>query len=94
MPKQNLDLFLTEAEKALVRCDRIVGVPVEIVEAFQESVPNAPVFLTLDELDDLAGCVAAEANHTTKKLRKKQLDHILSQIEKLLAEHESHDHPT
>src|SRR5229473_2063392 len=88
MPEKTFALFLSETEKAHVRCVRIAGVPAEIVEAFEESVPNGPVFLTLDELDELGGCVAAEAKRTTKKLRTKQLDHMFSQIETLLAEHD------
>ena len=84
MAEKTFTLFLTEAEKALVRCRHVARVTDKIVEAFQESIPNGPVFLTLDELDDLAFCVAHEAKYTTKKVRKKQLDHILGQIEKLL----------
>ena len=39
---------------------------------------------TLDDFDELAGYVAAEANHTKDRKLRKQLDAILMSIERLL----------
>jgi len=41
------------------------------------------VQLTLDELEDLAGCIAAEANHTKDRKLGKKLDRIFQRIERL-----------
>lgn len=46
------------------------------------------VSFTLDELDELVGCVAAEANHTEDRARQRQLDIIADRIEELLDESE------
>ncbi len=42
------------------------------------------VSFTLDELDELVGCVAAEANHTEDRARQRHLDIIADRIEELL----------
>lgn len=42
------------------------------------------VHLTLDDLDELSGCVAAEANHTKDRKLGKKLDRIFERIERLL----------
>ena len=43
--------------------------------------------LTLDQLEDLGGYVAAEANHSTDKKLRKRLDAIFSNIQDLLESH-------
>ncbi|MGB2821999.1 MAG: hypothetical protein WBF17_13530 [Phycisphaerae bacterium] len=42
------------------------------------------VQLTLDDLDELAGCVAAEANHAKHRKLQRKLDRIFERIEGLL----------
>jgi hypothetical protein len=53
----------------------ILGDPIHIhallADPIRATATGAPVLLTLDDLEELGGYVAAEANHTTdKKLRK------------------------
>lgn len=44
-----------------------------------------PIFrFTLDDLDELGGCVAAEANHTKDKKLRKELDHLFDRIQTTL----------
>lgn len=49
----------------------LLNAPIFIHEEFAEPIrcaaTTAPVMLTLDDWEDLAGHVAAEANHTTDK---------------------------
>ncbi|MFN8009139.1 MAG: hypothetical protein U0V70_19355 [Terriglobia bacterium] len=47
--------------------------------------------LTLDDLDDLLGSIAAEANHATSRMLQKELDGLfdrLKKIEDLYIDHE------
>jgi hypothetical protein len=38
----------------------------------------------MDDLDELAGCVAAEANHTRDKRQRKEWDQLFDRIATLL----------
>ena len=46
------------------------------------------VKLTLDDLEEIIGYIAAEANHTDDKKLQKELDHLLEQLRTTL---ESYD---
>jgi hypothetical protein len=51
-----------------------------------------PVFqFTLDELDELAGDVAAEANHAKNKVLREQLDQLFERIECVLSKYTDDD---
>jgi hypothetical protein len=39
---------------------------------------------TLDELDDLLGCIAAEANHTKSSKLERELDALYGRLQKLV----------
>ena len=70
-PGEKVGLKLTAAERKLILND-LMCVEEEHVQTIQDTPPEQPVQFTLDELDDLGGYIAAEANHTTdKKLEKK-----------------------
>ena len=45
---------------------------------------SKPVMMTLDEIDDLSGYVAAEANHCADKKRQKKLDTVFEKAQDLL----------
>ena len=47
-------------------------------------VGQQQVQLTLDDLDELAGCVAAEANHTKDRRLQRKLDRIFDRVERLM----------
>lgn len=52
-----------------------------------------PVFrFTLDDLDELAGFVAAEANHTRDKKLGKDLDQLFGRISDVLKSYTDQDH--
>ena len=51
-----------------------------------------PVYpFTLDDLDELAGCVAAEANHTQDKKQQKEWDQLFSRIAAVLESYTDED---
>ncbi len=69
----------------------ILGDPIRIPQAFVDSIratpAGAPVLLTVDELEDLGGHVAAEANRTTDRKLRNKLNTIFSKIQDLLETH-------
>ena len=68
---KNEKLRLTLAERKLILEDPI-HVHDEIADPFRATLTGFPVLLTLEQLEDLGGHVAAEANHSTDmKLRKR-----------------------
>jgi hypothetical protein len=80
---EKVPLKLTAAERKLVveeltvlddQCERIV----------RNTPADGPVMLTLDELDEFMGYVAAEANHCRDRKKQKRLDAVFQKMEKLL----------
>jgi hypothetical protein len=69
----------------------ILGGPLQIHQGLAESIRATPtgatVLLSVDDLEDLSGYVAAEANHATDKKIRKQLDAIFKRIDDLLETH-------
>jgi len=89
-PDETVGLQLTDAERALV-LDELLYLDPELEEALREVRPGQPVLLTLDALDLLGGCVAAEANHTRNKKLQKRLDGIFRKIQHILDAHADDD---
>jgi len=75
----------------------ILGSPLHIHQGLAESIRatamGAPILVTLDELEDLGGYVAAEANHAKDKKLRKKLDAIFSKIDTLLETHSGEEPP-
>ncbi|MEQ9379731.1 MAG: plasmid pRiA4b ORF-3 family protein [Pirellulales bacterium] len=89
-PGERLGLKLTPAQRKLILDDLLV-----LEEALERTVRDTPegkpVMLTLDELDDLGGCVAATANHCSDKRTQQKCDRILHKIDRLLNAHTDQD---
>ncbi len=75
----------------------LLNAPISIHEEFAEPIrgaaTTAPVMLTLDDWEDLAGHVAAEANHTTDKALRKKLDALFARIQDVLEAHSDEEPP-
>ena len=75
----------------------IVGDPIRIhrqlADPIRATPTGAPVLLTLDDLEDLGGYIAAEANHTRDKKLRKKLDAIFSKIQDFLETHADEEPP-
>jgi hypothetical protein len=84
--KKKVALKLTIDERKLILGDPI-EIPKELAEPIQATATGAPVMLTLDDLKDLGGFIAAGANQTKGKKIRKKLDAVFSKIQDLLVTH-------
>ena len=88
----NVGIKLSLEERKLILGDPI-HIHEELADLIRFTPTGAPVLLTLDDLEDLGGYVAAEANHTTDKNVRKKLDAISSKIQDLLETHADEEPP-
>lgn len=89
---EKIGLKLTPAERTLLLKDLNI-LPTEHQEAIKGAPANEPVMLTLDDLDDLGGYVAAEANHCDDKRKQKKLDTVFQKIQRLIKTHSDEEPP-
>jgi hypothetical protein len=80
---ETLGLKLSAAERRLI-IDCLHVMDVRLHERVRQAARNQDVPFTLDELEDLHGNLAFDANHTDDKKRERALDRILRKIERLL----------
>jgi Plasmid pRiA4b ORF-3-like protein len=80
-PDQEVPLDLSDRERELI-LEHAFADEVLIGRLRVAPTPNrrAVFHFTLDDLDDLAGCVAAEANHARDKKLRKEWDRIYARI--------------
>ena len=82
-PGQKVALKLTTAERKLI-VEELMCFD-EIYEQLIVGTPaDEPLMMTLDELDDFSGYIAAEANHCDDKKKQKKLDAVFEKALKLL----------
>ena len=82
-PGEKVALKLTAKERMLVlECVNFLDDNCLLVIAGTPA--SKPVMMTLDEIDDLSGYVAAEANHCADKKRQKKLDTVFEKAQDLL----------
>ena len=89
---EKVGIKLSLEERKLVLGDPI-HIHEELADLIRFTPTGAPVLLTFDHLEDLGGCVKAEANHTTDKKIRKKLDAISSKIDDLLETHADEESP-
>jgi hypothetical protein len=65
-PGQKLELALTPRERRAI-LDHLLCLPPEYATLLGKTPADEPLLLTLDDLDDFSGYVAAESNHTPDK---------------------------
>ena len=82
-PGEKLPLKLVAAERKLV-LEELMCVDQQIEQAVSDTPTDQPVMMSLDDLDDLGGHIAAEANHCNDKKKQKTLDAIFEKIQGLL----------
>jgi hypothetical protein len=90
MPKQQriqldekVSLKLTAAERKLILED-LMCLDRDYEQVIRDTPPGQPVMMTLDDLDDFGGYIAAEANHCDEKRKQQRLDAIFEKIQALL----------
>ena len=79
---EKLPLKLTAAERALLLAELLCLDP-EIEQVIKNTPTSRPVMLTLDELEDLGGNVAAQANHCKENKKQKRLGLVFEKIQGL-----------
>ena len=83
-PGGTVGLKLTPKERQLL-LDSLIFTSRELEQGIRLAIAGQQqVHLTLDDLDELAGCVAAGANHTRDKKLQRKLDTIFERIERLM----------
>ncbi len=85
-PGKKLPLKLTATERKLILDESFV-VAMDYEDTLRDTPAGEPVMMTLDELDDFGGYIAAEANHCGDKRRQKKLDAVFEKVEHLLETH-------
>ena len=91
-PGQKLELDLTPAERKAI-LDHLALLPPEYEGMLKYVHPEQPLLLTLDELEDFSGYVAAEANHTKNKKLGAVLDSAYEKMGELLDTFSDQDTP-
>jgi hypothetical protein len=79
---ESVGLKLTAAERELI-LESLLIMDSGLQDRVRQATALKEVPFTLDELDDLHGNLAAEANHTDDGKLQRKLDNILRKIEKL-----------
>jgi hypothetical protein len=82
-PGEKVGLDLNFAEREIV-LNKLLCLDAELEQAVRATADDDPVMLSLDDLEDLHGHCAAEANHTSNKKLKKALGGALRKIELLM----------
>lgn len=80
---ETVGLKLSAAERKLI-VDCLYVMDGGLQERIRQAAQNQDVPFTLDELEDLHGNLAFDANHTDDKKRERALDKVLRKIEGLL----------
>ena len=91
-PDDRIGLKLTQAERSLL-LEGLTLLPSKFEDAVKGTPAKEPVMLTLDDLGELGGYIAADANHTQDKKKGKKLDAIFQKIQKLLGTHTDEEPP-
>ncbi len=83
---QMIPVKLSEHERGLIINKTLAGP--DLTERLELVLKRESVFaFTLDELDELVGYIAAEANHTKSKKVQKELDRLYDRIQYILDTH-------
>jgi hypothetical protein len=82
-PGEKLPLKLTEAQRILV-LDGLTCLDPAYEAVIRDTPTGKSVMMTLDDLDDFGGYLAAEANHTKDRKLRAKLDTIFNKVERLL----------
>ena len=92
-PDEKVPLKLTATERKLVLTD-LMSLDEEYEQIIEGTPSGKPVMMTLDELDDFGGYIAAEANHCDDKKKQKKLDAVFQKVQSLLETYTDEDPPS
>lgn len=89
MPKKFIQLGeavplkMTVTERKLV-LEELMCLDEEHEQIIQSTPNGKPVMMSLDDLDDFAGYLAAEANHCDDKKKEQKLDAVFEKAQRVL----------
>ncbi len=81
-----VELQLSPAELRLI-LEEPLQIRDRLADPIRATPAGSPVMLTLDDLEDLGGCVAAGAHHATDRSLRQQLGSIFARIQVVLETH-------
>ena len=82
-PTETVPLKLTDAERKLV-LEEVFCLEEGYLNTIRSTPAGKPVMMTLSDLDDFGGYIAAQANHCDNPRKAKKLDTVFEKIQKLL----------
>ena len=82
-PGERVPLKLTPTEIRAI-LEGLMCLDREYEKLIQEAPAGKPVMMTLDDLEDFGGYIAAEANHTEDKRLGRKLDRVFDKCQRLL----------
>ena len=91
-PGEKVPLKLTAAERKLV-LDDVTCLDTGYEQIIRDAPSGKPVMMTLDDLDDFGGYIAAESNHCDDRKKQKKLDAIFEKIQSLLETYTDEESP-
>ena len=91
-PGEKVPLKLTAAERKLALED-LLCLDDDYEQIIRDTPSGKPVMMTLDDLEDFGGFIAAEANHCDDKKKQKKLDAIFQKIENLMDRYTDEEPP-
>ena len=91
-PGEKLPLKLTASERKLV-LEETLFLEKEPEQIIGQTPAGKPIMMSLDDLDDLVGHLAAAANHCQDGKKRKKLDAVFKKIEGLLEEYTDEEPP-
>ncbi len=91
-PGETVPLKLTATERKLVLED-LMCLDEDYEQIIQGTPSGKPVMMTLDDLDDFGGYIAAEANHCEDKKKEKKLDTVFEKIQSVMDRYTDEEPP-
>ena len=82
-PGEKVPLKLTASQRQLVLDDLLMLDPMH-ERTIRETPADQPVMMSLDDLEDFAGYIAAEANHSEDRTKEDKLDRIFDRCQRML----------
>ena len=91
-PGEKVPFKLTATERKLVLED-LICLNQEYEQIIRDTPAGKPVMLTLDDLEDFSGYIAAEANHCDDNKKQKKLDTVFEKIQSVMDRHTDEEPP-
>jgi len=91
-PDEKVPLKLTATERKLVLED-LMCLDQEYEQIIRDTPSGKPMILTLDDLEDFSGYIAAEANHCDDRKMQKKLDTVLEKIQSVMDKYTDEEPP-